>query len=56
MQQIQEIELEWFQIRLVHRIFTINVVLMHMGIEMTLLALFVDKNETQLTIYFGHVR
>ena len=33
MQQIQEIKLKWFQIRLVHRIIAINVVLMHMGIE-----------------------
>ena len=33
MQQIQEIKLKWFQIRLVHRIIAPNVVLMHMGIE-----------------------
>ena len=33
MQQIQEIKLKWFQIRLVHRIIATNVVLMHMGIE-----------------------
>ena len=51
MQQIQEIKLKWFQIRLVHRIIATNVVLMHMGIENDIIALFVDKNETQLTIY-----
>ena len=33
MQQIQEIKLKWFQIRLVHRIIATNIVLMHMGIE-----------------------
>ena len=33
MQQIQEIKLKWFQIRLVHRIIATNVVLMYMGIE-----------------------
>ena len=33
MQQIQDIKLKWFQIRLVHRIITTNIVLMHMGIE-----------------------
>ena len=33
MQQIQEIKLKWFQIRLVHRIIATNVVLMHMGTE-----------------------
>ena len=33
MQQIQEIKLKWFHIRLVHRIIATNVVLMHMGIE-----------------------
>ena len=33
MQQIQEIKLKWFQIRLVHRIIATNVVLMHMEIE-----------------------
>ena len=32
-QQMQEIKLKWFQIRLVHRIIATNVVLMHMGIE-----------------------
>jgi len=31
MQQIQEIKLKWFQIRLVHRIIATNVVLMHTG-------------------------
>ena len=55
MQQIQEIKLKWFQIRLVHRIIATNIVLMHMGIENDITALFVDKTETQLTIYFGHV-
>ena len=33
MQNIQEIKLKWFQIRLVHRILATNIVLMHMGIE-----------------------
>ena len=33
MQQIKEIKLKWFQIRIVHRIIVTNVVLMHMGIE-----------------------
>ena len=33
MQQIQEIKLKWFQIRLVHRIIATNIVLMHTGIE-----------------------
>ena len=33
MQQIQEIKLKWYQIRLVHRIIATNIVLMHMGIE-----------------------
>ena len=33
MQQIQEIKLKWFQIRLIHRIIATNIVLMHMGIE-----------------------
>ena len=33
MKNIQELKLKWFQIRLVHRILAINIVLMHMGIE-----------------------
>ena len=33
MQQIQEIKLKWFQIRLVHRIIATNIILMHMGID-----------------------
>ena len=33
MQNIQEIKLKWFQIRLIHRILATNIVLMNMGIE-----------------------
>ena len=33
MQQIQEIKLKWFQIKLIHRIIATNVVLIEMGIE-----------------------
>ena len=54
MQQIQEIKLKWFQIRLVHRIIATNIVLMHIRNENDI-TLFVDKTETQLTLYFGHV-
>ena len=32
-QNIQEIKLKWFQIRLVRRMLATNIVLMHMGIE-----------------------
>ena len=42
MQQIQEIKLKWFQIRLVHRIIATNVVLMHMGIENGITLLFLS--------------
>ena len=54
MQQIKEIKLKWFQIRLVHRIIATNIVLMHIRNENDI-TLFVDKTETQLTLYFGHV-
>ena len=40
MQNIPEIKPKWFQIRLVHRILATNIVLMHMGIEKTLTALY----------------
>ena len=33
MQNIQEIKLKYFQMKLVHRILATNIVLMHMGIE-----------------------
>ena len=56
MQQIKEIKLKWFQIRLVHRIIATNVVLMHMGIENDITCSFCQQERDSINhIYFGHV-
>ena len=55
MQQIQEIKLKWFQIRLVHRIIATNIVLMHMGTENDITCSFCRQDQDSITIYFGHV-
>ena len=59
MQQIQEIKLKWFQIRLVHRIIATNVVLMHMGIENDITCSFCRQDRDSVNHIFWsctHVR
>ena len=59
MQQIQEIKLKWFQIRLVHRIIATNVVLMHMGIENDITCSFCRQDRDSINHIFWsctHVR
>ena len=54
--KIREINLKWFQIRLVHRILATNVVLIHMGVENDITCSFCKKNnEMLLTIFFRDV-
>ena len=52
MQNIQEIKLKWFQIRLVHRILATNIVLMHMGIENDINCSFCRQKEDSINHIF----
>ena len=52
MQQIQEIKLKWFQIRLVHRIIATNIVLMHMGIENDITCYFCRQDRDSINHIF----
>ena len=52
MQQIQEIKLKWFQIRLVHRIIATNAVLMHMGIENDITCSFCRQDQDSINHIF----
>ena len=52
MQQIQEIKLKWFKIRLVHRVIATNVVLTHMGIENDVTCSFCQKEQDSINHIF----
>ena len=54
-QNIQEIKLKWFQIRLVHRILATNIVLMHMGIENDINCSFRRRERDSINHIFGDV-
>ena len=52
MQNIQEIKLKWFQIRLVHRILATSIVLMHMGIENDINCCFCRRERDSINYIF----